>query len=154
MSEAETMAAVSMVAEWIVALCLLGGGAFALIAAIGLLRMRDVFIRMHAATKAGTLGVGLILVATGLAFLEWGVALRAVAAIAFLIITAPVAAHLIARAAYRTGTPLWAGSVVDEWGAALGKDARRTAAGPEHGKQRRNKEAVSDEAVQEHPGRP
>ena len=94
---------------------LVGGGLFAAIAGLGLLRMPDVYIRMHAATKAGTLGAGLILAAVAVHFAEAGITVRALAAIAFLMITAPVAAHLIGRAAYRTGVPLWEGSVIDEW---------------------------------------
>lgn len=100
----------------VTAACLVAGGLFALFAAIGLVRMPDVFIRMHAATKAGTLGVGLIMAAVATHFGEAGVLIRAVAGIAFLIITAPVAAHLIGRAAYREGVPLWRGTVLDEWG--------------------------------------
>lgn len=98
------------------AVCLVGGGVFAFVAALGLLRMPDVFIRMHAATKAGTLGVGLIMAAVAIHFGEAGVLIRAVAGIAFLIITAPVAAHLIGRAAYREGVAMWEGTVIDEWG--------------------------------------
>lgn len=105
------------------AVVLLTGAVFVAIAAVGLLRMPDVFNRMHAATKAGTLGAGLILLAVAVAFAEGGVILRAVLAIFFLVVTAPVAAHLIGRTAYRTGVPLWAGSVVDEWS---GEAARST----------------------------
>ena len=99
----------------ITAACLVGGGLFAFIAGLGLARMPDVFIRMHAATKAGTLGVGLIMAAVAVNFADLGIAVRAFAGIAFLIITAPVAAHLIGRAAYREGVPLWRGTVIDEW---------------------------------------
>ena len=94
-------------------------GAFlAFAAAVGVLRMPDVYIRMHASTKAGTLGSGLILLAVAVHFGELGVASRALAAIAFLLFTAPVAAHMIAKAAYRTGVPLWSRSVVDDLAAA------------------------------------
>ena len=61
---------------------------------------------MHASTKAGTLGSGLILVAVAVQFAEGTVIARAVAAILFLLMTAPVAAHLIGRAAFRTGVPM------------------------------------------------
>jgi multicomponent Na+:H+ antiporter subunit G len=94
-------------------LLLLGGG-FTLVAGLGLLRMPDVFIRMHASTKAGTLGVGLILLAAALHFGDPAIAARALLIALFVLLTAPVAAHLIARAAYRTGTPLWDRSVIDE----------------------------------------
>lgn len=97
----------------VAALLLLGGG-FILVAGLGLLRMPDVFIRMHASTKAGTLGIGLMLVATALRFGDPAIVARALLIALFVLLTAPVAAHLIARAAYRAGTPLWAGSVIDE----------------------------------------
>lgn len=90
------------------------GGLFALAAALGVLRLPDILIRMHASTKAGTLGCGLILVAVAIHFAEGAITARAIAAIIFLIMTAPVAAHMIGRAAYKTGVPLWKGTVIDE----------------------------------------
>jgi len=100
--------------ELLVAAMLLFGALLAAIAGLGLLRLPDVLIRMHASTKAGTLGVGLILAATALHYSEPGPSFRALATIVFLLITAPVAAHMIARAAYRTGVPLWDHTVIDE----------------------------------------
>ena len=70
---------------------------------------------MHAATKAGTLGAGLILVGVAVHFGELGTDIRALLAIAFLVITAPVAAHMIGRTAYRSRVAMWEGSTVDEW---------------------------------------
>lgn len=102
-------------ADYLTAFLLVSGGAFAFIAGLGLVRMPDVYIRMHAATKAGTLGAGLILAAVAVHFAEPAITVRALVAIAFLLLTAPVAAHMIGRAAYRTGVPLWERSVVDEW---------------------------------------
>ncbi len=102
---------------WITEALALLGAAFTLVAALGVLRMPDLYTRMHAATKAGALGAGLILVAVGVAFRDPGVAVRAGAAVAFLAITAPVAAHVVARAAYGK-EPLWNRTIVDE----LGKD--------------------------------
>lgn len=79
-------------------LCLLGG-AFAVIAALGVLRLPDVLTRMHASTKAGTLASALILVALALVFGEMGVTAKAIAAILFLMLTAPLAAHMLGRSA-------------------------------------------------------
>ena len=62
---------------------------------------------MHAATKAGTLGAGLILIAVAFFYADLGITLRSLAAIMFLLLTAPVAAHLIGRAAYYSGIRLW-----------------------------------------------
>lgn len=101
--------------EIITAICLVAGGLFAFVAGLGLARMPDVFIRMHAATKAGTLGVGLIMAAVAVNFADLAITVRAFAGIAFLVITAPVAAHLIGRAAYREGVPLWSETAIDEW---------------------------------------
>ncbi len=104
-----------MVGDLLVAVLVVLGGVFAAGAALGVLRMPDVYIRMHASTKAGTLGVGLTLLGLAVHFGELGVVTRALAAILFFLITAPVAAHMIGRAAYRIGTPLWIGSVIDEF---------------------------------------
>jgi multicomponent Na+:H+ antiporter subunit G len=92
--------------EIIVAILVIAGGFFCFAAGLGVLRLPDLLIRMHASTKAGTLGSGLILTAVAIAFAEGTVIARAVAAIIFLLLTAPVAAHLIGRAAFRTGVPM------------------------------------------------
>ena len=85
-----------------------------LIAGIGLLRMPDLYLRMSAVTKAATLGLGLILLGTVAFFWELGIASRAFATIIFVLLTAPVSAHMISRAAYSNGVPLWEGTEVDE----------------------------------------
>ena len=100
--------------DLLVATLLILGGAFAAIAGIGLLRLPDVLIRMHASTKAGTLGVGLIVIAVAVSKGDALVTTKAALIILFLLLTAPVAAHLIGRAAYRSGTPLWSRTVIDE----------------------------------------
>lgn len=92
--------------DWIAAALLVGGGFFTLIAGLGVVRMQDVYLRMHASTKAGTLGVGMICAAVAI---EMGgeTAIKAVAVMLFLLFTAPIGAHLIARAAWRARVPLW-----------------------------------------------
>ena len=90
------------------------GALFLLLAGIGILRLPDLFCRASATTKAATLGVGCLLLASALHFGDLRVTTRVTATIAFLLLTAPVAAHMIARAAYRRGTPLWSGTVRDE----------------------------------------
>jgi multicomponent Na+:H+ antiporter subunit G len=90
------------------------GSALMLIAAIGVVRMPDLFTRMQATTKAATLGAGLVMLGTAVHFATFSVTTRAVAAIAFVLLTAPIAAHLLGRAAYFLGVPLWEGSVRDE----------------------------------------
>lgn len=100
--------------EMILSALVLLGGAFCLIAAIGLLRFDDVFMRLHASTKAGTLGVGLIMVAAAINFQATDAVARALGALFFLLLTAPVAGHMIARAAYASGAKLSPRTVVDE----------------------------------------
>lgn len=90
------------------------GAGFMLIAAIGILRLPDLFTRMHAATKAATLGAACAAVAAMFHFGTHEVAYRATLIIVFLCLTAPVAAHVLSRAAYRVKVPLWRGSVLDE----------------------------------------
>ena len=98
----------------IAAVLLLTGSLFTLTAAIGLLRLPDVYSRMHAASKAGTLGSCVILLALAVVEADLAVATRVAAAIVFFIITAPISAHLLARAALTAAYPLWRGSVVNE----------------------------------------
>lgn len=100
----------------IVAALLLTGCAFLLLAAVGIVRMPDIFTRMSASSKATTLGVGCLLVALALHFGDAGVTTKSLLVIAFFFLKAPVAAHVLARAAYRIGTPLWKGTFVDELG--------------------------------------
>jgi multicomponent Na+:H+ antiporter subunit G len=69
---------------------------------------------MSATSKAASLGSGLMLVGVALHFDAFGVTARSVAAIAFIFLTVPVAAHVIGRAAYLFGIPLWRGTVKDD----------------------------------------
>ena len=90
------------------------GALFCLVAAIGVVRLGDVFMRMHATTKAGTLGAGLVMGSVALASGDAGAAARAGGTMIFLLLTAPVAAHMIARAAYRSGARLSPRTWLDE----------------------------------------
>ena len=92
----------------------LAGAAFALLAALGVLRMPDVFTRMQASTKASTLGVGCLLIGAGLQFGDFASFIRVTSIAAFVLLTTPVAAHVIARASYFADVPLWEGTVLDE----------------------------------------
>lgn len=95
-------------------LCLLIGALFIFIAALGVLRMPELYMRIHSSTKAGTLGLGFIFLGVAIFFQEVSIVMRSLATITFIILTAPVAAHIIARAGYKIGVPLWKGSIVDE----------------------------------------
>jgi multicomponent Na+:H+ antiporter subunit G len=90
------------------------GATLALLAAIGVLRMPDTFTRMQASTKASTLGLGCLLAGVAVRNPELTFALRAATIAAFTLLTTSVAAHVIARAAARSGAPLWHGTQVDE----------------------------------------
>ena len=118
--------------DLIVAACLLAGGFFLFVAGLGILRLPDVLIRMHASTKAGTLGVGLVFGAAALYFRNTAETAIAVLTIVFLLVTAPVAAHAIARAAYRMNVPLSDRTHIDEWKGKYGGDGEGPtgAAGP------------------------
>lgn len=98
----------------ICAILLTTGTAFMVLAGIGVLRMPDILLRMSTTTKASTLGVGCILLATALYFRDSATITRSFAAIVFLFLTAPVSAHMIGRAAYFMGVPLWRRTKIDE----------------------------------------
>ncbi|MDL1952395.1 monovalent cation/H(+) antiporter subunit G, partial [Acidobacteria bacterium ACD] len=100
--------------EALVAALLLVGVGTALLAAIGLLRMPDVLTRMSATSKASTLAKMCIFLALALEFGELGVTTRALAAVAFVFLTAPLAGHAIGRAAVALGVPLFSGTKVNE----------------------------------------
>lgn len=100
--------------ECIAAMIVFLGSVFCLLAAIGLVRMPDLLIRMHASTKAGTLGISLILLGTALSLMAFYAWLKVVIAIVFLFITGPIAAHMLARAAYFIRLPLSPLTQIDE----------------------------------------
>ncbi len=90
------------------------GAVFIFLAAVGFLRMPDTYLRISVTTKAVTLGVGLILVAAAIYFDNLSVTSRVLAIILFIILTAPVGAHLIGRASYLLEMPLWKKTKKDE----------------------------------------
>jgi multicomponent Na+:H+ antiporter subunit G len=100
--------------SWVIGGLLVVGAFLMFLTGLGLLRMPDVFCRMHAATKSASLGVALLLLAAALFFQETMVVTKAVVTVAFIFLTAPVAASLLGRAAYARRTPLWEHSVMDE----------------------------------------
>jgi monovalent cation/proton antiporter MnhG/PhaG subunit len=94
-------------------LFLLVGAGLSLFAAVGLLRLPDFFMRMHAATKAGVAGCGLVLIGVALADATPSTWTKVALAILFLVLTTPVAGHLLGRAAYVSGAPFWPGTSGD-----------------------------------------
>jgi multicomponent Na+:H+ antiporter subunit G len=102
-----------MIADWMAAVLVLAGVALMVVAGIGLLRLPDVLCRGHAIAKAVSLGIALILLGTWVRLAGEGVGVKLALAIVFQLSTIPVASHLISRAAYRSGTPLWRERPVD-----------------------------------------
>lgn len=90
------------------------GALFMLMGSLGILRMPDLFLRMSASTKAATLGTSSLLIAVVVHFGEIGAASRAVATIIFLLLTAPIAAHMLGRAGYFVGVELADATLIDE----------------------------------------
>lgn len=90
------------------------GTFFMVVGALGVLRMPDLFTRMHASTKAGTLGLSLLIASVAADFRTTGVTVRCVAIVLFLWLTAPVVAHVIGRVGYFwTRVRLWEGTIVE-----------------------------------------
>lgn len=84
----------------------LAGVAFLVLATLGVLRFADPFQRMHAATKAGTVGAGLVLIGTAISQSGFDATVIALLTMLFLVATMPVAGHLLGRACYISGAPL------------------------------------------------
>ena len=105
----------------------LAGSGFALLAAVGVLRMPDVFTRMQASTKASTLGLGCLLIGAAVQLGDLASFIRVGSIGGFILLTTPVAAHVIARASYIADVPLWEGTVLDERRRDSGRAARNEA---------------------------
>jgi len=100
--------------DWLIIVLSSAGTLFILLAAVGLLKMPDFYMRVSISTKAITLGTGLILVSTAISFNEFSITSRVLAIIIFIILTAPVAAHMIGRAAYFTKVTMWEKTVEND----------------------------------------
>jgi multicomponent Na+:H+ antiporter subunit G len=112
---------------------LLVGAAFMFVAALGVVRLPDLYTRMQAATKAAAVGVGAIMGAIALSLDSVPVTVRAGLVAVFLLLTAPVAAHAIARSAHSRGVPLAPGTRVDRGEAGRVERRPRRPAGGEPG---------------------
>ena len=107
---------IQLLIEWLSVLLILIGALLSVISAYGLIRLPDVYLRSHAATKSSTLGVLCVLMGVFLYFASsmQTASMNILLGIVFFFITAPVAGHLNGRAAHRSGVPLWTGSIQDE----------------------------------------
>lgn len=93
---------------------ILAGSVFVFAATLGLNRFPDLYSRMHAASKAGTVGSALMLIAVGIHAADLAILARSFAGFFFFVLTAPVSAHLLAKASHESGYPLSDLSVQDE----------------------------------------
>lgn len=93
--------------EYVLSFLILTGAVFTFIGSLGLTRLKDFYTRLHGPTKATTLGVGSLLIASAIYFSTRGegVSLHEVLVTLFLFITAPVSAHLLAKAALHLELP-------------------------------------------------
>ncbi|WP_297092251.1 monovalent cation/H(+) antiporter subunit G [Thermococcus sp.] len=110
------MNALTVIGEILVLL----GTFFYILSSLGLIRMPDVYNRMQTATKSATLGslgviigVGIWALGTDFGSIPW--LTKTIVIAVFLLLTNPISAHALIRAAYRSGIPLWEGSVVDRY---------------------------------------
>ncbi len=104
----------NLVLDVVSAVLMLSGAVIAVIAAVGLLRLPDVYARMHVATKPATLGITLCLSGAALRVTGASTVTKLVLAIVFQLVTTPAAGHLLARAAHAARGPFSEHTVIDE----------------------------------------
>jgi multicomponent Na+:H+ antiporter subunit G len=100
--------------EVLVAILLILGAVIRLLSSIGLVRFGDVFMRMHASTKASTLGMGFILMGTALYFGEALITIKLVALLVIYFFSAPTGTQVLAHAAHISGAPMVKETWIDE----------------------------------------
>ncbi len=105
---------IDVIQNYLAGVLIIIGAGFALVAAVGLIRLPDIYSRSHAASKAGTLGSCVMLLALAVVANDHAIVTRALAGVLFFLLTAPISAHLLAKAAYAAGYQLWEKSVLDQ----------------------------------------
>ncbi len=95
---------------WFSAFFVLIGSIITFIAGLGVLRLPDFFMRMHAATKAGVVGPSLLLVGAGFHEPSLATWIKIALAVLFLFMTTPIAAHVLGKAGFLGGVHLWQGT--------------------------------------------
>ncbi len=103
-----------MINDIIVSIFLVAGSFFMLVAAIGIYRLPDTYMRMHATSKASSFGSLLMLFAASLHFQTWYIIIESLLIIIFIFLTTPVAAHMIGHVAHLLNIPLWKNTHTDE----------------------------------------
>lgn len=117
---------------------------FTLVSAIGILRMPDLYTRMQAAAKAGTLGVALTVASVGVYYPELTYIALAAVIVLFIFLTAPIASHLIGRAAYFVGVPKWDGHTRDDLAGCYDPESHELLNKPQHETPMPNQDSGSD----------
>ncbi len=100
--------------EIVVSVFLLVGTAIMLLSSLGIVRFGDVFLRMHAATKSGTLGIGFIMIAVALFFGESIINIKLLALTVLYFFTSPIGAQVLAHAAHLSNAPMVKETWVDD----------------------------------------
>jgi multicomponent Na+:H+ antiporter subunit G len=115
--------------DLLAAVCLLLGAFLSLAAGVGLVRFPDALSRMHAATKPQILGLVFVVIAIALQSRSWSTLLMLVPVVLFQMLTAPIAAHMVGRAGYRTGNFRSEIMLIDELETAVDRATTAPAAG-------------------------
>jgi multicomponent Na+:H+ antiporter subunit G len=103
-----------MISEWIAGILIILGSLFMLIASIGMVKLPDLYMRIHAATKAPTLGIFLMALGIIVYFFELWASVEGLIVILFVFITTPIASHMISRVAHTMGVKKTESTIVDE----------------------------------------
>ena len=111
-------------ADILTALLLWIGAFFMFVSALGLARFPDLFTRMHAAAKTGTLGIVCLVIGVAVYFQQLEITFIAFLIVSFFFLTVPIASQLIGRAAYHIGVDLWDRTSCDEYAKAIGPQAK------------------------------
>lgn len=107
-----------LVIDGLTAALMLIGAVLTLLAAIGLVRLPDTFLRMQATAKASTLGLACLLAGAALQLPDVSSLMKLGSIAAFIMLTAPLSAHVVARATLHRARPLWEGTVLNEYEAS------------------------------------
>lgn len=114
-------------------ICLLLAAFLTLAAGVGLVRFPDALSRLHAATKPQILGLIFVVLAVALEARSWAALLALVPVLLLQMLTAPIAAHMVGRAGYRTGNFERDISLVDELEEAVERATRESEGEPDKG---------------------
>ncbi len=118
------------IVEIVASVAILAGSTVVAIAGIGLVRLPDPLMRMHATTKAGVVGSGLVMIGIALSLGTFGAIMTGLLGLFFLLATSPLASHALGRAAYASGAPVSPSTAVDALAGVLPRPDREIGALP------------------------